>query len=70
VVPTDPDVDHVIATALASTADLIASGDKRDLLPMGAYAGIPHRHSQGCSCKAWRRLNDLTIEPMPEQGGH
>jgi uncharacterized protein len=41
VVPTDPDDDHVIAAALAGTADLIASGDKRALLPMGAYAGIP-----------------------------
>lgn len=41
VVPTDPDDDHVIAAALAGTADLIASGDKRDLLPMGSYAGIP-----------------------------
>lgn len=41
VVPTDPDDDHVIAAAIAGSADLIASGDKRDLLPMGAYAGIP-----------------------------
>ena len=41
VVPTDPDDDHVIAAALAGAADLIASGDKRDLLPMGSYAGIP-----------------------------
>jgi putative PIN family toxin of toxin-antitoxin system len=41
VVPTDPDDDHVIAAAIAGSADLIASGDKRDLLPLGAYAGIP-----------------------------
>jgi uncharacterized protein len=41
VVPTDPDDDHVIAAALAGQADLIASGDKRDLLPMGSYQGIP-----------------------------
>lgn len=41
VVPTDPDDDHVIAAALAGAADLIASGDKRDLLPMGSYASIP-----------------------------
>jgi uncharacterized protein len=41
VVPTDPDDDHVLAAALAGQADLIASGDKRDLLPLGAYAGIP-----------------------------
>jgi uncharacterized protein len=39
VVPTDP--DHVIAAAVTGLADLIASGDKRDLLPMGNYAGIP-----------------------------
>lgn len=40
VVPTDPDDDHVIAAAVTGQADLIASGDKRDLLPMGSYAGI------------------------------
>jgi uncharacterized protein len=41
VVPTDPDDDHVIAAAIAGQVDLIASGDKRDLLPMISYAGIP-----------------------------
>ena len=40
VVPTDPDDDHVLAAALAGHADLIASGDKRDLLPLGSYEGI------------------------------
>ena len=41
VVPTDPDDDHIIAAAVAGQADLIASGDKRDLLPMGSFQGIP-----------------------------
>jgi putative PIN family toxin of toxin-antitoxin system len=41
VVPSDPDDDHVLAAALAAGADLIASGDKRDLLPLGSYEGIP-----------------------------
>jgi len=41
VVPTDPDDDHVLAAALTGAADLIASGDKRDLLPLGSYQGIP-----------------------------
>jgi putative PIN family toxin of toxin-antitoxin system len=41
VVPTDPDDDHVIAAAVTGQADLIASGDKRDLLPMGSSQGIP-----------------------------
>jgi predicted nucleic acid-binding protein len=41
VVPTDPDDDHVIAAALAGSADLIASGDKRDLLPLGSVQGAP-----------------------------
>ena len=41
VVPADPDDDHVLAAALAGAADLIASGDKRDLLPLGSYRGIP-----------------------------
>lgn len=41
VVPTDPDDDHVLAAALTGAADIIASGDKRDLLPLGSYEGIP-----------------------------
>lgn len=41
VVASDPDDDHVLAAALAARADLIASGDKRDLLPLGSYEGIP-----------------------------
>lgn len=41
VVPTDPDDDHVLAAALACSADLIASGDRRDLLPLGRDQGIP-----------------------------
>lgn len=40
VVPTDPDDDHVLAAALRGAADLIASGDQGDLLPLGSYAGI------------------------------
>jgi len=41
VVPTDLDDDYVIAAAIAGQADLIASGDKRDLLPLGSIQGIP-----------------------------
>ena len=41
VVPTDPDDDHVIAAAVLGQADLIASGDRRDLLPLGNFRGIP-----------------------------
>ncbi len=41
VVPSDPDDDHVLAAALAADADLIASGDRRDLLPLRSYEGIP-----------------------------
>ena len=40
VVPTDPDDDHVIAAAIAGAANLIASGDKRDLLPLRSHQGI------------------------------
>lgn len=40
VVPTNPDDDHVLAAALAAAADLIASGDRRDLLPTGSYQSI------------------------------
>lgn len=41
VVPRDPGDDHVVAVAIAGQADLIASGDKRDLLSMGSIEGIP-----------------------------
>ena len=34
-------VSGVIAAAVTGQADLIASGDKRDLLPLGGFAGIP-----------------------------
>jgi putative PIN family toxin of toxin-antitoxin system len=40
VVPTDPDDDQVLAAALAGAADLIVSGDKRDLLPLAGYKGM------------------------------
>jgi putative PIN family toxin of toxin-antitoxin system len=52
VVPTDPDDDHVLAAALAGAADLIASGDARDLLPLNIYAGIPIVTAR----QAWERL--------------
>ena len=41
VVLADPDDDHVLAAALTGAADLIATGDKRDLIPLGSYQGIP-----------------------------
>lgn len=41
VVASDADDDHVLAAALAASADLIASGDRRDLLPHASYEGIP-----------------------------
>ena len=40
VVADDPDDDHVLAAAIASSADLIASGDKRDLLRLVNYEGV------------------------------
>jgi uncharacterized protein len=41
VVLSDPDDDHVLAAALEGHVDLIVSGDKRDILPLGSYEGIP-----------------------------
>ena len=41
VIAGDADDDHVLAAALAGSADLIASGDKRHVLPLGSYQGIP-----------------------------
>jgi putative PIN family toxin of toxin-antitoxin system len=39
VVPNDPDDDHVLACALAGSADLVVSGD-RHLLSLGSHQGI------------------------------
>jgi len=40
VVRNDPDDDHVLACALAAQANLIVSGDRKHLLPLGSYQGI------------------------------
>ncbi len=40
VVPGDIDDDQVIAAAVAAQADLIVSGDRKHLLPLGSHAGI------------------------------
>lgn len=40
VIERDPDDDHGLAAAITCRADLIASGDKRDLLPLGSFEGI------------------------------
>jgi putative PIN family toxin of toxin-antitoxin system len=40
VVSNDPDDDHVLACGLAAKADLIVSGDRKHLLPLGSYQGI------------------------------
>lgn len=40
VVLNDPDDDHVLACVLAVQADLIVSGDRKHLLPLGSYQGI------------------------------
>lgn len=41
VIANDADDDHVLAAALAASANLIASGDKKHVLPLGSYEGIP-----------------------------
>lgn len=41
VVAQDADDDQVIATAVAARAELIVSGDKKHLLPIGNHQGIP-----------------------------
>lgn len=41
VIANDADDDHVLAATVAGSADLIASGDKRHVLALGNYQGIP-----------------------------
>ena len=57
VVPTDPDDDHLLAAALTGAADLIASGDKRDLLPLESYQGIPIITAR----QAWQRVEEMGV---------
>jgi putative PIN family toxin of toxin-antitoxin system len=40
VVPGDIDDDHVIAAAVTAQANLIVSGDRKHLLPLGTHADI------------------------------
>lgn len=40
VVKGDADDDHVIAAAVAASAELIVTGDRRHLLPIGVHQGI------------------------------
>ena len=40
VVAGDADDDQVIAAAVAARADLIVSGDRKHLLPLGSHQGI------------------------------
>ncbi len=37
----DPDDDRILASAIAAQADLIVSGDKRDMLALAEVRGIP-----------------------------
>jgi uncharacterized protein len=40
VVAADADDDHVIAAAVAARAELIVTGDRKHLLPIGSHQGI------------------------------
>lgn len=41
IIKNDPDDNHILACALSGKADLIVSGDRRHLLPLKEYEGIP-----------------------------
>ena len=41
IIPNDPTDDAILAIALTVKADFIISGDKRHLLPLKAFHGIP-----------------------------
>lgn len=56
----DPDDDHVLACALAAKAELIVSGDKRHLLVLGEYQGIPIRTAAAV-------LGEITAPSPPQK---
>ena len=41
IIKNDPADDHILACALSGKAELIVSGDRRHLLPLKEYEGIP-----------------------------
>jgi putative PIN family toxin of toxin-antitoxin system len=41
VIENDPPDNHILACAISGKADVIVSGDKRHLLPLKEYEGIP-----------------------------
>jgi predicted nucleic acid-binding protein len=41
VIENDPADNHILACAVSGKADVIVSGDKRHLLPLKEYEGIP-----------------------------
>ena len=41
VIENDPADNHILACAVSGNADVIVSGDKRHLLPLKEYEGIP-----------------------------
>lgn len=41
VIENDPADNHILACAVSGKADIIVSGDKRHLLPLKEYEGIP-----------------------------
>lgn len=53
IVANDADDDQVLACALEARADLIVSGDRKHLLPLGSYQGIPIIDA----AEALRRIN-------------
>ena len=56
----DPDDDHILACAIAGKAELIVSGDKRHLLVLIEYQGIPIRNAS-------EALSILTAAPRPRK---
>ncbi|MGA7538928.1 MAG: putative toxin-antitoxin system toxin component, PIN family [Steroidobacteraceae bacterium] len=56
----DPDDDHVLACALAAKAEIIVSGDKRHLLVLTEYQGIPIRTASDA-------LGQLTAHSPPQK---
>ena len=40
IIVNDADADHVVAAAVAARAELIATGDRKHLLPIGSHQGV------------------------------
>jgi hypothetical protein len=70
VLANDTDDDHVIAAAAAARAELIVTGDRKHLLPIGTHQGSPSSPSVRWSTASRQDSRFDTVTPRTKQASH